>query len=53
MKVSMEEFAEVIMAAVIVILFVVLLNKTILVALQQPTLIKNIFEALLGASKGS
>lgn len=49
MKISIEELGEIVIGAVIVISFIFLLNKFILPALQQPELIRKIFEALIGS----
>lgn len=48
-KISIEELGEIVIGAVIVISFIFLLNKLILPALQQPDLIRKIFEALIGS----
>lgn len=49
MKITIEEFAEIIVGIIFVVLFLFVLNKTILPALQNPKFIKNIFDALIGS----
>lgn len=49
MKITIEEFAEMVIGIVIVISVLFVLNKYIMPILQKPDFIKHIFDALIGS----
>lgn len=53
MKITIEEFAEIVVGILVVILILFVLNKFILPTLQSPELIKHIFDALIGSGASS